>query len=85
MRIFMLRSSYHTLASPTSSEDSLGGIRKKLARAMIGSTVDLLADSTIAHGVVAGVSMAAGKPKIVVNGRLYDMDQVITSTAVSIP
>jgi hypothetical protein len=82
----MIRSSKFTSSRP-SFEDQLGGIRRKLARALIGSTVDLLTDSrnqTIAHGVVAGVSMVSGSPKIVVNGHLYDMNQVLTITASSI-
>jgi hypothetical protein len=66
-------------------EDKLVPVRRKLASALIGSTVDLLADSqTIAHGIVAGVRMVAGTPKIVVNGQLYDMDQVLTSLDPSI-
>ena len=60
------------------AEDSLRGIRKNLASAMVGSTVDLLSDRhTIAHGIVTGVYMASGAPKIVVNGRTYDMSQVL--------
>jgi hypothetical protein len=66
-------------------EDNLRGIRKNLARAMVGSTVDLLSDRhTIAHGIVTGVYMASGAPKIVVNGRTYDMSQVLTATTGSI-
>ena len=50
---------------------------------MVGSMVDLLADrQTVAHGLVTGVSMVAGMPKIVVNGRAYDINQVVTATAV---
>jgi hypothetical protein len=52
---------------------------------MVGSTVDLLSDHhTIAHGIVAGVYMASGAPKIVVNGRTYDVSQVLTATTSSI-
>ena len=52
---------------------------------MVGSTVDLMADShTIAHGIVTGVFMKGGAPKIVVNGQTYDMNQVVTATAGSI-
>jgi hypothetical protein len=66
-------------------EDKLGVIRKKLARAMVGSTVDLWANShTVAHGIVTGVFMRAGSPKIIVNGETYDMSQVLTATAASI-
>jgi len=84
MKLTMLRSLKSKVASLPLLEDKLASIRKKLASALIGSTVDLLADSqTIAHGIVAGVRMVAGNPKIVVNGQLYDMDQVLTSTNVS--
>jgi hypothetical protein len=79
----MLRSFNSTLTS-LPLPDKLGTIRKKLARAMVGSTVDLLADShTIAHGTVAGIAIVAGTPKIRVNGQLYDMDQVLTATSPS--
>ena len=85
MKFTMLRSLKSKVASLPLLEDKLGSIRKKIAGALIGSTVDLLADShTIAHGIVAGVSMVAGNPKILVNGRLYDIDQVLTSTDASI-
>ena len=73
------------VASPHSFGHQLAPIRRKLARAMVGCTVDLLADGqTIAHGIVAGVSVISGTPKILVNGQLYDMKQVLTSTASSI-
>jgi nitrous oxidase accessory protein NosD len=66
-------------------EDKLGFIRKKLAKAMVGSTVDLMADSrTVAHGIVTGVFVTAGAPKIIVNGRTYHMHQVLTATSGSI-
>lgn len=67
-------------------EDKLGVIRKKLAKAMVGSTVDLLSEGhTIAHGIVTGVFVTSGTPKIIVNGQTYDISQVVTSTAASIP
>ena len=79
----MLSSLKPTLASRPFLKDKLVPIRKKLARSMIGSTVDLLADShTIAHGIVTGVLVVAGTPKIVVNGRAYDVDRVVTATSV---
>jgi hypothetical protein len=81
----MLRSLNSKLASLPLLEDKLRPIRKKLASALIGSTVDLLADShTIAHGIVSGVAVVAGTPKIRVNGRLYNMDRILTSTAASL-
>ncbi|MFO1476584.1 MAG: hypothetical protein U1F98_08040 [Verrucomicrobiota bacterium] len=72
-----------TLRSKVASrpEDPLGDIRSHLAMAMVGSTVDLLADHhTVAHGIVTGVFMMAGSPKIIVNGRTYDINQVLTAT-----
>ena len=81
----MVRSLHPRIASMPLAEEKLEDIRKNLARAMVGSTVDLLADrETVAHGIVTGVMMVAGTPKIVVNGRTYDMNQVLTATASSI-
>ncbi len=81
----MLRSLNTTIASMPLLEDKLGFVRKKIARAMVGSTVDLMADThTVAHGIVTGVFMKAGSPKIVVNGRTYDLNQVVTATTGSI-
>jgi hypothetical protein len=82
----MVRSLHPKIASMPLAEQKLEVIRKNLARAMVGSTVDLVADpKTVAHGVVTGVMMVAGAPKIVVNGRTYDMNQVLTATTSSIP
>lgn len=76
----MLRSLNPTIASMPSIEDKLEGIRRNLAKAMIGSTVDLLAEGrTVTHGIVTRVKVVAGMPKIVVNGRPYDLDQVVTA------
>jgi hypothetical protein len=80
--IQMLRSLNRDLASRPFHEPKLGAIRKNIARAMVGSTVDLMADSqTVAHGIVTGVFMKGGAPKIVVNGQTYNMNQVLTATA----
>lgn len=82
----MVRSLHTRIASLPFVEDKLEVIRKNLARAMVGNTVDLLADrKTVAHGIVTGVLIVAGAPKIVVDGRTYDMNQVLTSTTNSIP
>jgi len=46
---------------------------------MIGKAVDLLTGSRkVLHGIVTGVTTEAGKPKIVVNGHRYDMNQILT-------
>ncbi len=77
----MLRTLKTPHASKPLSPDELEGVREHLAAAMVGSTVDLLADShTIAHGIVTGVFVMAGTPKIIVNGRTYDISQVVTAT-----
>ena len=57
-------------------------ILKNIAVAMVGRTVDVRAnDWEITHGVVSGVRIEAGRPKIVVSGAGYDMDQVLRVTA----
>jgi hypothetical protein len=62
---------------PTSSP--LADIRFHMARAMIGRTVQLLADTRrITRGVVTAVFTEAGMPKLLVGGNRYDMNQVLT-------
>jgi hypothetical protein len=57
----------------------LGDIRFHMARAMVGRTVQLLADTQrITHGVVTAVFTEAGMPKLLVGGNRYDMNQVLT-------
>jgi hypothetical protein len=59
--------------------EDIGSIREHIARATIGSTVDLLIGArTVIHGVVTGVLDDAGLPKIVVGGMLYDPKQILT-------
>lgn len=49
------------------------------ANALIGQTVQLQADEeTIAAGVVSGVSLEAGTPRLLVGGEAYDLGQVLT-------
>ena len=61
-----------------------GVVRRNIARAMVGRTVDLLVDTgTIAHGVVTGVMTDAGTPKLVVGGMSYDLNQLLTATPAS--
>jgi hypothetical protein len=65
----------------TSSQNSqLGEVRQHLAQAMVGKTVDLLSGRAVAHGVVSGVMLLAGNPKLLVNGRAYDLNQVLTAS-----
>jgi hypothetical protein len=58
----------------------ISSVRQHLAEAMIGKTVDLLNGRAVAHGVVSGVMLLAGNPKLLVNGRAYDMEQVLTAS-----
>jgi hypothetical protein len=58
----------------------LGAVRQHLAEAMVGKAVDLLNGRAVAHGIVSGVLLLAGNPKLLVNGRMYDLNQVLTAT-----
>jgi flagellar basal-body rod modification protein FlgD len=57
------------------------------ANGLIGRSVTLMAnDGTRPSGFVTGVQMVSGVPKIVVNGSLYDMGQVLAiSTTLTAP
>ena len=60
-------------------KNPLGEIQKNIASAMIGKTVRLMADAkTIASGLVVGVMIETGTPKIVVNGQHYELNQILT-------
>ena len=75
----MLLSTLSAKRGAPAPANDLGSIRSKLARALIGSTVDLLADArTIMHGVVTGVIGQADHPLIVVDGAGYDLNQILT-------
>jgi len=62
------------------NHSQLGEVRQHLAEAMVGKTVDLLNGRVVAHGVVSGVMLLAGNPKLLVNGRAYDLNQVLTAS-----
>ena len=56
-------------------------IPNHLALALVGQTVSLLDRAhKVAHGVVAGVLMEAGRPKLVVDRVEYDLNQVLSVT-----
>jgi hypothetical protein len=61
-------------------KSQLGAVRQHLAEAMVGKTVDLLNGRSVAHGIVSGVMLLAGNPKLLVNGHTYDLNQVLTAT-----
>jgi len=55
------------------------------ANGFIGRNVTLLAtDNSQPTGLVTGVQMVSGVPKIVVNGSLYDMSQVLSISTPSV-
>jgi hypothetical protein len=56
-------------------------IPNHLALALIGQSVSLLDRAhQVAHGVVAGVLMETGRPKLIVDKVEYDLSQVLTVT-----
>lgn len=64
----------------TTNDYQLGEVREHLAQAMVGKTVDLFSGRAVAHGIVSGVMLLAGNPKLLVNGRAYDLNQVVTAS-----
>lgn len=75
----MLTSLDSTTRTKRPGANRLGEIRKNIARAMIGKSVSLMADArTIARGMVAGVMVVRGTPKVVVDGHSYDLDQILS-------
>jgi len=65
----------------TRASNELGAVRTHMAQALVGRTVDLIADpSTIEHGVVTGVLAEAGVPLLLVGGRRYQLNQILTVT-----
>jgi len=75
----MMTSSNTTRRIERRPKDRLGEIRKNIAGAMIGKTVNLMADAeTIVRGMVAGVMVETGTPKIVVNGQGYDLNKILS-------
>jgi hypothetical protein len=65
---------------PNPGNYELGEVRQHLAEALVGKTVDLLSGRAVAHGIVSGVMLLAGHPKLLVNGRTYDLNQVLTAS-----
>lgn len=62
------------------NSQQLGAVRQHLAEALIGKTVDVFNGRAVKHGIVKGVLLLAGDPKLLVNGRMYDMNQILTVT-----
>ena len=60
-------------------------VRKHIAKALVGQTVDLLVDAhTIVHGTVTSVFNEAGAPKLVVLGTGYALHQILTAMPASL-
>ena len=75
----------HSFNSKTGTRDKCRVVRKHIARALVGQTVDLLVDAqTIVHGIVTGVMTEAGTPKLVVDGMRYDLNQILTAMPASL-
>lgn len=56
-------------------------IPNHLALALVGQTVSLLDRAhKVAHGVVSGVLMETGRPKLIVGRVEYDLNQVLSVT-----
>jgi hypothetical protein len=55
-------------------------VRSKIANSLVGSDVALMAGpDSIVHGIVSGVKIEAGKPKLLVAGMPFDLDQVVVA------
>ena len=66
----------------TSDITTMGNDQKILqSYSLLGQTVTLQADkTTTVQGMVSAVKLEAGTPKLVVDGKSYTMDQVLTVT-----
>lgn len=73
--------SKYPAASAARIRNHLAAINETIAHSMLGRLVSLRAGAnTPAHGVVAGILLEGGAPKLVVNGACYDLGQVLTVT-----
>jgi flagellar basal-body rod modification protein FlgD len=74
-----LQTSQSTQADMSSLQ---AGQQVQQANGLIGRTVTLLSqDGSTASGLVSGIQMVSGVPKIAVNGALYDLSQVMSISA----
>ncbi len=81
----MFPTSKPSLRGQAHGTSHLETIRSHIAASMIGQAVDLLvAADKIAHGIVSGVQVEQGSPKLLVAGARYDLDQVLTATPPSL-
>jgi hypothetical protein len=60
-------------------------ISSHVASSLLGKEVSVQTLShELAHGVVAGVVVESGRPKIIVDGMRYDLSQVLTATPLAL-
>lgn len=61
-----------------------GTLRNRIAQSLVGRVVSLNVDAkTVTHGIVTNVLNDTGIPQIVVQGNLFDLDQILTATPAS--
>jgi len=77
----MIRHLYNTGTASNRKARRFGDLHNRIAQSLIGRAVSLNVDAkTITHGIVTNVLNEAGVPQIVVQGMLYNLDQILTST-----
>jgi hypothetical protein len=55
-------------------------VRSKIANSLVGSDVSLMAGpNSVVHGIVSAVKIESGKPKLMVAGMSFDLDQVVVA------
>ena len=55
-------------------------VRSKIANSLVGSDVSLMAGpDSVVHGIVSAVKIESGKPKLMVAGMPFDLDQVVVA------
>jgi hypothetical protein len=74
-----------TAAATPRAQNQLAAISVGIANSMLGRLVSLrVGAKAAAHGVVAGILLESGAPKLVVNGSCYELGQVLTVTPVAL-
>ena len=81
---------FSTLQATTAMQTSIAqlGAQQQFLQAndLIGRSVTLAnTDQTVSSGVVGGVQVEAGVPKLIVNGQSYDLSQVLSVAQISQP
>ena len=74
---------FSTLEQARSMQSEVARLRSEQqilqANALLGREVALQSDQeTVTHGLVSAVQLEAGTPKLVVEGRAYELSQVLT-------